>query len=111
MKDKMNIPPFYIGEKVECIVGFRDILIKGNQYKITHIQKCGCDIWYVGFGIPHFSSPSKLKCPECSHEQSTETKHWVAAHYFFRSLERNTFKPITFNKIVDIEETQILFPN
>lgn len=39
----MDMPPFYVGQRVVCICNHSiNLVVKNRQYTITHVGKCSC---------------------------------------------------------------------
>lgn len=105
MENNIDIPPFYIGEEVECI---NDIfpangaenppIKKGNKYKVTSIQKPCCR-WVVTVGL---STRATNSICICGNRVKQGSEFFLSASRF-RSINQK-FETITYKAV--LEQTQ-----
>lgn len=95
----INLPPFYVGQKVRCIKDTKHYR-KGEIYIIKEVQKClGCGIWIVGC-IKHDIDATVHFHPGCG-SSLNPTIYWTALAKHFVSIENKEFEPVTYSKVIE----------
>jgi len=107
---KENIPPFYIGQKVICVIPngklYETYLIKDKIYTILDINKTPCcNQWSVDVGLR--TSHTHVMCG-CGVRRYTDYK--VGA-FRFKPLQEMKAPLIMFEKIHEKEKEEILIMN
>ena len=120
--EKMNLPPFYIGQKVVYITGIN--MPKGSIHTVSdiHVQPCGCvSLAIDGEKIkfrPVKQGYKAVVCDTCcKYNHPSEYKHGI--HLYAWSAD--SFRPVqeakppliklTLSKIKETEKEQILIEN
>lgn len=104
--EKLNLPPFYIGQKVVCISPNKDYPIKEGQVVIikeVRQNKC-CGVWVVNVGISSFND----KMIRCSCNLRYANDNTLSAKRFVPAQEQK-FKAVTFEKLC--EEVELICEN
>jgi hypothetical protein len=100
----MNLPPFYIGQKVVAITG-TDRLKKGSTHIVHAIYfKYCCNRWCVSVGIKGEGDKPVCNTHNVTHElPSNDVFHH---HSYFRAIEE-TFQSISLEKVLENETSLI----
>lgn len=114
----MNLPPFYIGQKVVYITG--KSMPKNSIHTVTGIIQSSCGCWDISInGIPFDkqekpSLSNSFVCSVCLKiinrgNPVDELKGWSVES--FRPLQQTKFPLMTFYQIKEKETTEILINN
>ena len=101
----MNLPPFYVGQKVVCIKDHTEgIVKKGQEYIIMDIVPgcCSVDAWWVDIGYKPSPKVLYLQCPIC-HQISQDHLQYLA-FYLFAPIEEQKFSKVTYTEILEAVE-------
>lgn len=103
-----NLPPFYVGQIANCVNGAPSYnLITGNKYKITGVTQCPCcKKWYVSWGEK--AHTTNFSC--CDHSQNLHQEYFALSSRFRRE-QQTSFPLMTFEKIKEKEEKEVLILN
>lgn len=107
--EKLNLPPFTIGQKVVCVVPDR-IKQKGKIYTVEGVVKCPhCSEWLVNFGV-YAGFDGRVSCTYNSNKTAIRSaKFYHAEHTDFAPLQEQKFKAVTFEKLC--EEVELICEN
>lgn len=113
--NKLNLPPFYVGQKVVYITGIN--MPKNSIHTISEIVKkpCGCCIGIRINNEPFIPTSgffSNIRCVNCGniYPRALDTGElWNPES--FRPLQQQKFPLMTFSKIVEKEKEEILINN
>lgn len=100
----IDIPPFYIGQKVVCINtiftgrGMKPPLIKDKTYIVKSIIKCTCNSYKIDIGF--LSGIGSSKCL-CGHKTYSEKWHVRADR--FKPLQEIKLPLMSYSKILEEE--------
>jgi hypothetical protein len=114
--NKLNLPPFYIGQKVVYLTGIN--MPKGTICKVSdyHVNPCGCKYLYVNNEKKEYEFGATdapfFKCNTCGDiylksSGPTSTNGWVAES--FAPIEEAPL--LTFSQIKKAEKEEILILN
>lgn len=103
MEQNLNLPPFYIGQKVVALATSQKIcdnqVIKDQVYTVEGCTQCTCGKWVVTlFELPN-KFPGEYKM--CCIEKSPRNYAGGGAKYF--APIESTFAAITFKEVIEIE--------
>lgn len=104
--EKLNLPPFYVGQKVVCIqshpMGF---FKKGQEFTIIDARKMKCCAdWVVDIGIhTHYL---EMDC-SCCGATVDNISYYRSSR--FAPIQESKFKAVTFEKIC--EEVELICEN
>ena len=102
---KLNLPPFYVGQKVEY-VGWRKDL-KGSIHTVLNIYKAKCGCWEIeSDNLPYGNYKT---CSSCKKNVTFIGK--VGAANSFRPLEEKPLPLLTFQQIKETEKEEVLILN
>jgi len=111
--NKLNLPPFYVGQKVVYITGIN--MPKDSIHTVTGIIKksCGCYGLYINtLNLPWKDNLPIHRCAEC---HSTAIKdHPIIGDWCsksFRAIEEAKPPLMTFTQIKETEKEEILTLN
>lgn len=96
-----NIPPFYVGQKVEAITVpnnpncRKTKLIKGDHYTVIQVRK-GCCQWEIEIG--HSNESLGLVCSVCG-DVGLSKQCWYMASRFRPITE--SFQTVSFSKVAE----------
>lgn len=112
MSNKLNLPPFYIGETVEYITGYS--MPKGTKVVVTEIFKLSCNCkWGIAFDGNKINQRLSIGCMECGciYDKSIIEPYdpWLASS--FRSIQTQKFPLLTFKQIQEVEKEEVLILN
>jgi hypothetical protein len=94
-----NIPPFYVGQEVICLIDAPDFgLKKGTEKIIMGIQKPCCS-WMVDVGLT-IPRGEVCVCVRCNHEMPESTIVWGAAECW---KPKDQMKAASFTKVMETE--------
>ena len=105
----MNLPPFYIGQKVVYITGIA--MPKYSIHRVLGLCQFSCGCWCVDVGMPPVGNFSLIVCSE--HPENNlpiNGKEWFWASSF-RPTEEKPFPLMTFTQIKEKEQTEVLINN
>lgn len=102
--ENLNLPPFYVGQKVVAIQDHSAGLFKkGQEGIVTAIEKgCKCLPYVIGFSAAKIPAEGFTQCRNCGHKFVTVLFGAIA----FAPLEQ-TFRSITFEEVISIESPLI----
>ena len=112
--NKLNLPPFYIGQKVEYIKN--NSFEKGSKHIITNIWKNkGCNCWFVWVEQFNnkFSPPGYYYCVGCNgniDSPNSTLEHGILSKSF-RAVEEIKASIMTLSQIKETEREEILLNN
>lgn len=108
MKDKLNIPPFYIGQKVVAIKDHtQGYFNKGDEFVVKGIEKTCC-VWVIIIGVRTGWNISICVCRKSINNPNDMGRFNVAS---FAPLQQQSYPLMTFSKIVEKEKEEILINN
>jgi hypothetical protein len=108
---KLNLPPFYIGQKIVAIRNHKQGRFKqGEIFTVTGITNCPvCGFIKINIGI---SNPLKLyNCSECGSDYMKENNAADFHPISFRPLDEMKAPMLTFKQIKEVEKEEILILN
>lgn len=109
MNNKLNLPPFYVGQKIVALTnGCNGNLIKNNEYTVKSIR-FRCCAWLVDVGIVDLES-DESECSTCKKTYKFE-KIWWLSYILFAPIEKQNLPLMTFSQIKEKEQEQILINN
>ncbi len=98
----MNLPPFYVGQKVVYITGINAPKDSIHIVKDIWLNDCG-KCWVIDIGIiinPHHGKYGKFQCSNCREVYMTTCKDgWMATS--FRPLEQLKFPLMKYTKVIE----------
>lgn len=104
MENNINLPPFYVGQRVVAIKDHsQGFFKKGQEFKVTgmypYICKCKSG-WTITVGQVHFSPLHEPCCGICKtrFERKGQRQFETIA---FAPIEEQEFKAVTFKKIME----------
>lgn len=104
--EKLNLPPFYAGQKVVCIKDWPQYgLIKDKVYTITGVLKCTCGWVGVYYGVKNMDSFG-FTC-----YVGGQPNEWCTEPDKFVPIQEQKFPLITLSKIQELEKEEILISN
>ncbi len=97
-----NLPPFYVGQRVICIVG-SELTSEDETYIVTGIYRgvCKCAKWVISVGIEETAPGTLMNCGRCNKKLVRREQCVHPAQHFVP--ETNSFESISFEKVVEIE--------
>lgn len=109
---KLNLPPFYVGQKVEYITG--DSMPKGAIVIVTELIKKPCGCYLINFNGVCKNKPHQFglfSCKSCRkiYEHGGIKHGWHASS--FRAIQEQSYPLITFKEIQKTEKEEILILN
>lgn len=115
MENKLNLPPFYIGQKVVYITG--NNMPKGSIHTVTGIKQmvCGCWDLFINNEPPWKlrATTQYLECTECGIHIPNTIENclygWDANS--FRAIEEIKASIMTLSQIKETEREEILLNN
>lgn len=103
--EKLNLPPFYVGQKVICVNSIGTYgLTKNKIYTVHDIFNCVCGIKTVDLGFKTAHAGSR-----CSNCRKANTGVFTYRLDRFRPLQEQKFRAVTFEKVM--EETEAICEN
>lgn len=98
--DNKNIPPFYVGQEVECIKSHLwGFISKGQKFVVTGVYKFCC-CWQVTVGVDTGWMDST--CNKCNHVSNHKNNEFPFAASLFSPIITN-FESISLNKVLELE--------
>lgn len=107
MENKLNLPPFYIGQKVVCIGG-KGVLKIGKHYIVSGVFNTCCG-YCITIGIMATKAP--LVCNICDKKVNEVNGEWFFSPEFFKPLEEINAPLLTFQQIKEVEKEEVLILN
>ena len=111
--NKLNLPPFHIGQKV-VYIGFK--MPNGSIHTVSKIKQNSCGCFAIAINGQDWGSNSPddlLVCTVCGEDNPAIgnglLRGWCAAS--FRPIQQQNFPLMTFSKIVEKEKEEILINN
>ncbi len=108
--EKLNVPPFYVGQKVVCVSGGK-YHKTGDVVNVVEISKTQCGCWYIGTSkrsMSYYPNGLKATC-DCGCE--TNDNFTGFSPNDFRPLEEIKPPFLTFEKIKETEKEEVLILN
>jgi len=109
--NKLNLPPFYVGQKVVCVkTHSQGIVVKGNVYSVKecYLSPCGCN-YVVCVGV--LATGQFNKCTTCGKRRNPESKYHPISHELFAPVQEAKPPLMTFTQIKEKEKEEILILN
>jgi len=103
---KLNLPPFYVGQKVVYITG--DCMPKNSIHVIKRVLRCNCGEYIIDVGRTKHLSINTCSNSCCAIETS---KSQLFKNSSFRPLEEAPAPLLTFEQIKQTEKEEILTLN
>jgi hypothetical protein len=101
----MQLPPFYIGQKVVYITG-KD-MPKDSIHTVREIIKttCGCHWIDIGRTFSNMSYPPTVKCFSCGNMIIRDNDNNIKWYHTtsFRPLQELKFPLMTFSRVIEKE--------
>lgn len=114
MENKLNLPPFYIGQRVVYITGKN--MPKDSVHTVSAINQAWCGCWEIAINGESLkikkSNKPMIRCVGCEKRRVSEGfvyDNWLASS--FRPLQQTSFPLMTFSKIVEKEKEEVLINN
>ncbi len=106
--NKLNLPPFYIGQKVIYITGA--FMPKDTICTIKQIEQKGCGCWCVDINVSVHTPTGYFRCHNHSNFRIKDNGMiWDANS--FRPFQQTSFPLLTLSKIKETEKEEILTAN
>jgi len=100
---EINLPPFYVGQRVVALRSHSQNKFKKGSVHIVKGCKNSCCGWLVNIGVS--SMRYKWECSDCGKTNPSDGVWWMAA-YCFAPIEP-TFQSITMRETIEIESPLI----
>lgn len=102
--ENKNIPPFYVGQKVEYITG--NNMPKYSKHIVSNVYKSPCGCWMIDINntskIQTLGEHSYWECCECKGKIYDYNFYgWYATS--FRPIQEQTFPLMTYSKVIEKE--------
>lgn len=109
--NKLNLPPFYIGQKVVCVKpSEKHGLFKDKIYTITDVKRCICGCTQVSWGVK--TTETGLNCASCDKDLTIGSiPEYYALASRFCPAEEKPLPLLTFEQIKKEEKEEILILN
>lgn len=116
MKNKFNLPPFYIGQEVIYITGI--LMPKNSKHIISDLKQDPCGCWNIGIDGQKLNIVTHLEydiiiCDSCEKEYSSNFPEvengWDPNS--FRPVENTKLPLLTFKQIQKVEKEEVLILN
>lgn len=104
--EKLNIPPFYVGQKVVCIKPIKT-LVKDKIYTLTGVNKCACGTTIVSWGETD-GIVLGVDCHSCG-RINFKSREFFADSSRFAPIQESKFRAVSFEKIM--QETEQICEN
>lgn len=110
--EKLNIQPFYLGQKVVHVGDPFGFLGKNTTHTVTGVHKCSCGCFVLGIDHDLLSpiTTGRENCFKC--KTSVSGKSGAMSGYMstdFRPLQEAKFKAVSFEKIT--QEVELICEN
>jgi len=100
MKDNINLPPFYVGQRVVALNNSSNgARVKDNVYVVKGLKRCGCGRWLIDIGDVGELAITQCKCGRHDFVFAVNEWHYADA---FAPIE-STFSAITLSEVIEIE--------
>lgn len=105
--NKLNLPPFYVGQKIVCVIGHKDGQFKkGDVFKVQSIKRESCcGNWVVNIGLR--TDYCLIVC-QCGHINNNDDYYSCNR---FKPLEEMNAPLLTFQQIKEVEKEEVLILN
>lgn len=107
--EKLNLPPFYVGQKV-VYIGVNNA-IKDKIFKVLNVLKFDCGCYKIDIGMKFDLEYKYTRCISCDKPTQTNDNVFWYASYAFAPLQQQSFPLIKLSKIMEKEKEEILIPN
>lgn len=99
---EINLPPFYVGQKVVALEDSLDGLFKkGDEFRVTSIKKCtGCNAWEITIGIA--TGYDFKRCVICNCLEIIKSEAPFLAKRF--APVEMSFQEISYSKVMEEEK-------
>lgn len=100
---EINLPPFYVGQRVVCVKDNSSKSIKkGQEFSVLGLNQFSCGCWSIDIGIK--SESPRTGCGEHGLHQTAKCNNGIKWFHvkLFAPIEQ-TFQPITLEKVLEIE--------
>lgn len=111
---KLNLPPFYVGQKVVYITGYN--MPKNSIHTVLDVWQSNCGCWFIDVAASpvrgQFKNNKFVSCAECGEffEIRKPERQGVSAKSF-RAIEEAKPPLMTFTQIKEVEKEEILILN
>jgi len=111
MKNKLNLPPFYIGQKVVYITGLN--MPKNSIHVVRNMikQTCGCWTLVIDVKAPTEGIHHACMCADCGGYFTSNTTFLAWNPNSFRAIQEAKPPILTFKQIQKVEEEEVLILN
>lgn len=111
--ENLNLPPFYVGQKVVYITGIS--MPKNSTHFVSKIVQVECGCWHMAInGLPFNKLPKghTLTCLECKKgfPQTEENSFYGWDPNSFRPIQEQKYPLIKLTKVIE-KEKQLMSAN
>lgn len=109
--EKVNLPPFYVGQKVvanRSATSGKTVVKKGDVFSVLQIKHCCGSKYIVDVGLK-LTTEKYCQCADCSKKRFGDIL-WCA-HFGFSPLQEQPAPLLTFTQIKETEKEEILILN
>jgi len=115
---KLNLPPFYIGQKVIYITGIS--MPKDSVHTVSDMRQNICGCWSIEINgaviktIPFKNDGTHVSCDDCNYFEPLRSSHFKLTGWdprSFRAIKEAKPPPLTFTQIKETEKEEMLILN
>lgn len=110
MKNLNNLPPFYVGQKVVYITGFKAPKDSIHTVKDVIKQPCGCYALSIETKAPREGIIYADGCEDCGKDYMAQKVYTAWNIKSFRPLQESVFPSLTMSKVLE-KESQLISMN
>lgn len=105
--EKLNLPPFYVGQRIVCLISDR-VAKKGLKYTAKSVVKCPyCEEWLIGYAEAGMTG--WVSCTHSDKSVISTTGLFHAPHTNFAPIQESKFRAVTLEKLC--EEVELICEN
>lgn len=100
--DNINMPPFYIGQKVVAIKNSKSgaTYKKGEIHTVLNILKCDCGRYLIDIGFKVIQGTG-TRCDVCQKSVNKDYVWYCDSRSFAPAIQEQEFKQTTYSKVLE----------
>lgn len=112
MNNELNLPPFYVGQKVVALRSVKTELngiVKGTVYTVKELTQCTCGEWKVDVGLM-VSKTGRCLCATCDSPYGVTGSRVIYVAAPLLAPVQENFQSISLEKVLE-KETALISVN
>ena len=81
--EKLNLPPFYVGQKVQYVGADGPFHKNGDFTRVTELGQASCGCWHIGTSVSgiDYLAPFTAICPCCNKKTTEGINGFIAMNF------------------------------